>query len=1524
MPLRLALPQMVSPAETAVDFGLNRIDTVYGEIAMADRKHDFTGQTPPHQIRPTIGLLCDMTYNEYNLNMWRGVYDVAFKRGVNLIYFPGGIFDNPDESTRLSRVLYDLISAETLAGLVIWGAQLGHYIGSQKIHEFCQRYHPLPVVNIGLPLAGIPSLLVDNYQGMHDVVTHLIEVHHCQRIAFLGGYSSNVEAQERYRGYVQALAEHGLPLETALVVDEDEVNVYSHQDWDPLYNARFGAINLLLDERQLRPQVDFDAVVGYDDNHSIGVIEELQRRGYRVPYDVAVASFDNIKEAGYSTPPLTTANQSVYELGARAAGMLLTILQGEKVPEQVVLPTRVIIRQSCGCADMAVKQATAAAAAATSATATASDQNSLPLNLTERREKFLADIKPVVGVEDTTAKWAGQLLDAFVSELTHGKAAPFKMVLEEVLHQVTATGRDITAWQGVLSIMRWHILPALGEANLLAQAEELWLQAQVFISEMARRIQAYRAFQHDRQAIVFSEIGQKFITTFNIDQLMDTLADHLPQMGISGAYLSLYNNSAAPTEMSRLVLAYNEQGRIKIEEGGQNFPSRQLTPAGILPQERLYSLIAEPLYFQQNQLGFILFEMNPHQLNVYHTMLRGQISSALQGALFIKERQHTESALQESEHRLKTIMNSVQAGIIIIDAQTKQIVEANPAALQMIGAPAKQVLGNICHKFVCPAEQGRCPVCDLGQTVDNSERVLLNAQGETVPIIKNVVQVMLDKHQYLVESFVNITQQKQAREALSKRAAELEIVTHVSTAALTILDTKELLQTVVNLTKERFSLYHTHIYLFDEISNSLVLTAGAGEIGRQMMAEHWSIPFEREQSLVARVARTRQGTIVNDVRQSPDWLPNTLLPDTRSELAVPLIVGERVVGVLDVQSDQLNYFGEDDIRIQSALAAQVAVALENARLFEQAQKADFLLRERVKELDCLNDIGREMEQNPPPLPELLQWVAERIPPATQYPELTLVAIEFDGQVYGHSQAISLPNQITHGLYIGGELLGRIYIAHTEKHDFIDEESALLGGIATRVSGFIENQRLLQQTQQRAAALEETTHFLDSVLENIPSAIFVKDAQNLKFIRWNKASQDLYNLKEEEVLGKGDHDLFANREADFFVTKDREVLRSGKLMDISEEQVHTSHKGPRVLHTRKVPILGTDDDQPKYLLGISEDITERKQREQEYEQLLVEIRRLAAIVENHPDFIGIGTLDGQVLYVNPAGLRMMGLPPESPVISMTVHDFYPAEDAEKLMNLGIPTALDKGFWSTEANLLKTDGATVPVEQSVSVNYDASGNVATIGITMHDITNRKIAAAEQSRLLDEAQAAYRQFVRREWEQYLKERHAGQWHIEHRQVELAAEPDSEWLAQTQAQVMREGKTKVIKTVEPDGDSPGVTAEQNSSAAVIAPITLQGQVIGTLNLQDLTPNRNWTAEEIALIEAVSEQLALTVENLRLFDDTQRRASREQLTRQITDKIHGAPDVDAIVQTGLAELAKVLGASRTYVKLTPSQKPDE
>jgi PAS domain S-box-containing protein len=156
----------------------------------------------------------------------------------------------------------------------------------------------------------------------------------------------------------------------------------------------------------------------------------------------------------------------------------------------------------------------------------------------------------------------------------------------------------------------------------------------------------------------------------------------------------------------------------------------------------------------------------------------------------ITERKQTEEALKESENRLRFILDSVQTGIVIIDSETHQITAANSVAVKMIGAPKEQIIGSVCHRYICPAEKRRCPITDGGQVIDNSECVLLTAGGEVCPIIKTVVPVIIGGRNHLLENFVDITERKRAGDALRKAEREKSTILDTMSELVFLLDIK--------------------------------------------------------------------------------------------------------------------------------------------------------------------------------------------------------------------------------------------------------------------------------------------------------------------------------------------------------------------------------------------------------------------------------------------------------------------------------------------------------------------------------------------------------------------------------------------------------------------------------------------------------------------------------------------------------------------------------------------------------------
>ncbi|MBN1217990.1 MAG: GAF domain-containing protein, partial [Anaerolineae bacterium] len=349
--------------------------------------------------------------------------------------------------------------------------------------------------------------------------------------------------------------------------------------------------------------------------------------------------------------------------------------------------------------------------------------------------------------------------------------------------------------------------------------------------------------------------------------------------------------------------------------------------------------------------------------------------------------------------------------------------------------------------------------------------------------------------QTLARAFNSMTEQlRQILAGLEQqvvaRTERLEIVATLGERLSAILNLEELLTQVVNQIQQKFHYYHAHIYLLDDAGKNLVVAAGTGEAGMAMTAAGHHIPVDAPVSLVARAARLGDIVRADNVHQLEGWLPNLLLPDTCSEMAVPIILEGQVVGVLDVQQDKVAGLDEGDAALLRSLANQVAVAIRNARLFEEAHAALAEAREiQQRFVEQAWDrswvirrgrgrvqfsLGESTTLNETELAEARQK-------ALTCQEPRLVSLDGSESKDGGS---GLPPSVISRALVAPIRLGEVTIGNLQLHGidaqrkWTENELAFINAIVDQVAQSAENLRLLSETQERASREQLVSRITD--------------------------------------------------------------------------------------------------------------------------------------------------------------------------------------------------------------------------------------------------------------------------------------------------------------------------------------------------------------------------------------------------------------------------------------------------------------
>jgi|GEM_PF-1458379 len=633
-----------------------------------------------------------------------------------------------------------------------------------------------------------------------------------------------------------------------------------------------------------------------------------------------------------------------------------------------------------------------------------------------------------------------------------------------------------------------------------------------------------------------------------------------------------------------------------------------------------------------------------------------------------------------------------------------------------------------------------------------------------------------------------------------RRANELQIVAEVSANATRAVDLNELLVDVVNLTKERFDLYHVHIYLMEAAGESLKLAAGAGEVGRRMTLSGHRIPVDREHSIVARAARSKKGYISNDVTREPNFLPNPMLPDTLSEMAIPIILADAVIGVLDVQASIVNRFDDEDVRIKTTLSDQIAVAIQNARQFELTQR-------QVRNLT------------------LSRQVSDRVRAGGGIEDVLEDVLDYLNDAFGANNTVLT-------LYDGANQKWRGFVGVGE--DMTSEYAKTI-----------------------TADLADFPHGLKALEVGYPEPVD------------NAATYpDFPKIYVEDEIG----------------------IKSVLVLPIitSEGKYGTIYLN----YTSQLHPFDSDE------ISLARTIANQISLSVDAELSRQEAQKQSSLVQATQDYIGIASLEGNIEYINQAGLVMTGYKSINEVIGQHISIFFPEGLTKQVFEDILPLVMKEGVWRGELELQRKDGSVFFVEQDIFVIYDEYETPQNIATIAKDITERRLAQEEINKravelqtvaevstqvtqaletdvlLQNVADLTKERFGLYHAHIYLMDESDGQLHLtagagevgrtmaeQKRSIKLNS-PGS-----IVARAARERKGIVSNDVTEDPAFLPHPLLPDTRSEMAIPIMAGNTLLGVLDVQHNTKNR-FTDEDVRIKTTLSEQIGVALQNAKIFQE--------------------------------------------------------
>ncbi|MBN2533631.1 MAG: substrate-binding domain-containing protein [Spirochaetales bacterium] len=632
--------------------------------------------------RKKIGLFIDWIESPYHIELISNLEAAAQKLGVNLLTFVGGALHSPQKYEALCNGIYDFVEKNTVDGILLAAGSLGHYCSSGDLVQFCKKYHPLPVISISQVLPGIPSIISDNTTGLKSLIQHLIVDHGYKRIGFIKGIEGNQDGEQRYNIYRETLSHYNITFDKAFIAPGDFTLLAGRK-----------AVRLFFKKRKIKPE----AIIAANDEMAIGAMEELKDLNMHVPFDIAVAGFDDQPDSATSIPPLSTVKQNIKKQCDIALKVIMEMIDGKNSEPVIVVPTESVIRQSCGCKKTTL-QSVEIFLPDVMETLPARKQEHWLIHKKEAIFTSLSsEMKPLIKqLTGLAMNDIEELLVLFLTDIDNGTGKSFITGVNKKIVKSTFQPNSGKLWIDIISCLVKGILNYVYKKEQFPVIENLFFEAQFFLKTHMEQIQLHLKTRVDEQIKIYTGLTEGIAGTVDIESLMKLLARAAPQMDILKCYFSIF--AEKNFSRSKLLLAYDRDMNTAPSMLGIEFPSNKFIPDNKVLEKRAYNLRIHPFLRDGVFLGITVFEFLPPTDILQHFLRKMFLYGILKG-IYIYETMKTEAKRLEALVNERT-NNLKQAEIRLIEANNALKIEKQIAV--NANKIKSEFLANMSHEIRTP------------------------------------------------------------------------------------------------------------------------------------------------------------------------------------------------------------------------------------------------------------------------------------------------------------------------------------------------------------------------------------------------------------------------------------------------------------------------------------------------------------------------------------------------------------------------------------------------------------------------------------------------------------------------------------------------------------------------------------------------------------------------------------------------------------------------------------------------------